>query len=319
MRKFLLLITLLFSWATQATPGPVPDEHHKPDTYPKKQEFDNFYEDVGGDIRALMQCAKVQKKLVVVAHRGGFAPGFPENSLASIERTISHIPAILELDVVQSADGIDYLHHDKTLDRTTSGKGPYNKLPWSEVQALTLRDNGYTSTVHHPISFDQMLSAVKGRAFLMLDMKSPSSNKSIVERLKKAAMLKSSMFIAYNHGQAKDILQNAPEALIALGASSPEQIAKIADSKLDKRPFVALAGGIGANHTFIKDLIAKGHYAVGGSHFGVEPPDAKLGTHSTIEEYQHAASNGFQLAVTNRPFFTYRYLHQKQQVLSKCH
>jgi glycerophosphoryl diester phosphodiesterase len=273
---------------------------------------------VNGDIKALLDCAKEQNKLIVVAHRGGFAPGFPENALASIQRTLDHIPVVVELDVVSSSDGIDYLHHDNTLDRTTTGHGPYDSKPWSEIQKLKLRDNGYSRTQQHPISFDEMLTAVKGKAFLMLDMKAPSSNKRIIEHLKTVNMLKSTIFIAYNHDQAHDILSVAPSAIIALGASSPEQIKAITNSHLDKSPFVALAGGIGSDKAFIKELSAEGHYALGGSYYGELPPDARVVTHLKVPEYDNAADNGFQLVVTNAPILTYRYLQQHDQAVNHC-
>ena len=57
------------------------------------------------------------------AHRGGSALG-PENTLAAFERGIRAGADGLELDVRLSADGVPVVHHDATLDRTTSASGP---------------------------------------------------------------------------------------------------------------------------------------------------------------------------------------------------
>ncbi|MBI3048863.1 MAG: glycerophosphodiester phosphodiesterase [Acidobacteria bacterium] len=60
---------------------------------------------------------------LVFAHRGGCALG-PENTLAAFDLGLAAGADGLELDVHLSADGIPVVHHDATLDRTTSGSGP---------------------------------------------------------------------------------------------------------------------------------------------------------------------------------------------------
>jgi glycerophosphoryl diester phosphodiesterase len=60
---------------------------------------------------------------LVFAHRGGCALG-PENTLAAFDRGMAAGADGLELDVHLSADGVPVVHHDATLDRTTSASGP---------------------------------------------------------------------------------------------------------------------------------------------------------------------------------------------------
>ncbi len=57
------------------------------------------------------------------AHRGGAALR-PENTIAAFDHGLSLGADGLEFDVHLSRDGIAVVHHDKTLDRTTSGRGP---------------------------------------------------------------------------------------------------------------------------------------------------------------------------------------------------
>ena len=57
------------------------------------------------------------------AHRGGSALG-PENTLAAFDLGMRAGADGLELDVHLSADGVPVVHHDATLDRTTSASGP---------------------------------------------------------------------------------------------------------------------------------------------------------------------------------------------------
>jgi glycerophosphoryl diester phosphodiesterase len=60
---------------------------------------------------------------LVFAHRGGCALG-PENTLAAFDLGLAAGADGLELDVHLSADGVAVVHHDETLDRTTSASGP---------------------------------------------------------------------------------------------------------------------------------------------------------------------------------------------------
>jgi glycerophosphoryl diester phosphodiesterase len=60
---------------------------------------------------------------LVFAHRGGCALG-PENTLVAFDHGMQAGADGLELDVHLSADGVPVVHHDSTLDRTTSESGP---------------------------------------------------------------------------------------------------------------------------------------------------------------------------------------------------
>ncbi len=70
-----------------------------------------------------------------VAHRGAGKLA-PENTLASFREGARHGYRAFECDVKLSADGIPFLLHDATLDRTTSGRGRAADLTWSELSRL---------------------------------------------------------------------------------------------------------------------------------------------------------------------------------------
>jgi len=60
---------------------------------------------------------------LVFAHRGGSALA-PENTMAAFENGLALGSDGLELDVHLSRDGVVVVHHDRTLDRTTTLGGP---------------------------------------------------------------------------------------------------------------------------------------------------------------------------------------------------
>lgn len=70
-----------------------------------------------------------------VAHRGG-GHDAPENTIAAIRAASENGATGVELDLEFTADGVPILMHDETVDRTTNGSGPLNKLLFSELRKL---------------------------------------------------------------------------------------------------------------------------------------------------------------------------------------
>jgi glycerophosphoryl diester phosphodiesterase len=72
---------------------------------------------------------------LVFAHRGGGLVG-PENTLAAFDQGLALGADGLELDVHLSRDEVAVVHHDRTLERTTSGAGPLAARAAAELAAL---------------------------------------------------------------------------------------------------------------------------------------------------------------------------------------
>ncbi|MFO1338891.1 MAG: glycerophosphodiester phosphodiesterase [Burkholderiaceae bacterium] len=70
-----------------------------------------------------------------IAHRGAGKLA-PENTLAAFRVGASHGYRAFECDVKLSADGVPFLLHDATLDRTTDRRGRAADLAWSELSRL---------------------------------------------------------------------------------------------------------------------------------------------------------------------------------------
>lgn len=70
-----------------------------------------------------------------IAHRGAGKLA-PENTLAAFRVGASHGFRVFECDVKLSADGVPFLLHDATLQRTSSGHGIAGALDWSELARL---------------------------------------------------------------------------------------------------------------------------------------------------------------------------------------
>jgi glycerophosphoryl diester phosphodiesterase len=70
-----------------------------------------------------------------IAHRGAGTLA-PENTLAAFRAGAAHGYRAFECDVKLSADGVPFLLHDATLERTTSGVGAAGVRSWSDLSRL---------------------------------------------------------------------------------------------------------------------------------------------------------------------------------------
>lgn len=73
-----------------------------------------------------------------IAHRGAGKLA-PENTLAAFRLGARHGYRMFECDVKLSQDGVPFLMHDATLERTTDASGVAGDRPW---HALAQRDAG---------------------------------------------------------------------------------------------------------------------------------------------------------------------------------
>ena len=69
------------------------------------------------------------------AHRGAGKLA-PENTLAAMRVGYEHGYRMVEFDVKLSGDGVQFLLHDETLDRTTDARGRADALTWGELAKL---------------------------------------------------------------------------------------------------------------------------------------------------------------------------------------
>lgn len=70
-----------------------------------------------------------------LAHRGA-GKRAPENTLAAFQLGAAHGYRAFECDVKLSADGVPFLLHDATLQRTTNGQGLAGERVWDELARL---------------------------------------------------------------------------------------------------------------------------------------------------------------------------------------
>jgi len=80
-----------------------------------------------------------------IAHRGAGKLA-PENTLAAFRLGAAHGYRMFECDAKLSADGVVFLMHDATLERTTNGQGIGGDQPWAALAQLDA--GGWHSRAH---------------------------------------------------------------------------------------------------------------------------------------------------------------------------
>ncbi|MBC7960580.1 MAG: glycerophosphoryl diester phosphodiesterase membrane domain-containing protein, partial [Vallitaleaceae bacterium] len=119
----------------------------------------------------------------IASHRGdGFSA--PENSMSSIQSALAKGVDAIEIDIQMTKDGILVLNHDLTLKRIARVDYKVSELTYEELQKI---DIGDYYAVYYKDEFiptlDSVLDAAKGKAQLIIEIKSYSYNQELVEKL----------------------------------------------------------------------------------------------------------------------------------------
>jgi glycerophosphoryl diester phosphodiesterase len=127
---------------------------------------------------------------IIVGHRGA-AGHAPENTMASFRKAIEFGVDVVELDVHLTNDGVVVVHHDNSLDRTTSGKGEIKSHKWDHISKL---DAG-TSFSHYfknetVPSLEDVIKLCKGKTEVLIEIKDgedvyPEIEDRIIELIRK--------------------------------------------------------------------------------------------------------------------------------------
>ena len=185
-------------------------------------------------------CLRESGGLVIAAHRGGFAPGYPENAIESMEHGLASGLFVFEVDVAESRDGV---LHDRTLGRTTTGDGFVADTDWADIAALRLVDNdGRVTSFAPPRLTDALLWAKRNGAVLELDRKDTTSFRNIISNVRAAEAEDHVVLISYTDDQAAEIARLAPELMLTATARGGRDIAALEDAGVDPSRLIAWTG-----------------------------------------------------------------------------
>lgn len=107
--------------------------------------------------------------VLAVSHRGDWRYA-PENSLMAVQRCIDLGLDIVEIDVRLTKDGHLVAMHDKTVDRTTNGKGLLSEMTLEEVKQLRLKNAcGVRHSKQQVPTLEEIMTLTKDKIMVNLD------------------------------------------------------------------------------------------------------------------------------------------------------
>lgn len=107
-------------------------------------------------------------KVSVISHRGDWR-NTPENSIRAIQNCIDLGVNMVEIDIKKTKDNELILLHDKTLDRTTTGKGLPQDYTLAEIKQMRLRNGAGVATSHQMPTLEEAMIVAKGKIWVNID------------------------------------------------------------------------------------------------------------------------------------------------------
>ena len=254
------------------------------------------------DLSAMLDCFEAKGQTLVSAHRGGPGPGLPENAIATMDALLAAQPAIMEVDVGQTRDGVLFLLHDDRLERTTTGFGEAAAQDWAALSQLKLKDNWGWVTPYAIPKLDEALAWAKGRTVLQIDFKRSANVDAVVAAIRGADMAKSVILIAYSVDQAATLHRAAPEMLISVSVDGPEDVAALKAAGIPDDRMVAFTGTRLPRPELYGELDRQNIEVIFGT-LGRPPRsmDAVIDRLGMDERYAELGKEGVDILATDRP------------------
>ncbi|WP_086617264.1 glycerophosphodiester phosphodiesterase family protein [Erythrobacter tepidarius] len=254
------------------------------------------------DLSAMLDCFEAAGQTLISAHRGGPTPGLPENAIATMDALLAAYPAIMEVDVGQSADGMLFLLHDDRLDRTTTGTGEAAAQDWAALSKLRLKDNWGWVTPYAIPRLDEALDWAKGRTVLQIDFKRSVNVDKVIAAIRAAGMERSVILIAYSVDQAAALHRAAPEMLLSVSVNDLDDVAALKSVGIPADRLVAFTGTRYPRPELFAELdrddIEVIFGTLGGSPRSIDAVIARLGMD---ERYPDLGREGVDIIATDRP------------------
>jgi len=150
----------------------------------------------------------------LAAHRGA-GKRAPENTLAALRLGHKHGYRMAEIDVKLSADGVAFLLHDHTLERTTNGTGLVRDHSAAELRKL---DAGEGEKI--PL-LQEVVELALGKVGLVIEIKQvpplyPGLEEKLVNMLRQLGALSECAVVSFNHMAIHELRKMEPSLQLGI-------------------------------------------------------------------------------------------------------
>lgn len=272
------------------------------------------------DLPTFFDCVRESGGMVMASHRGGPAPGYPENGLETLQYATDNATIIHEIDVAESRDGVLFLLHDRTLGRTTTGDGMVADTDWDTIATLNLVDaSGKVTDFKPPKLSDVLLWAKQTGTIVELDKKQTTSYRNIISHVRAAGAEQNVILITYNDNQAKEVARLAPDLMMTAGINSRDHQEELEAAGVDMTKLIAWMG--------INNPNTRAFQAIGSR--GIETAFGTLGrkgerlddlyiADGDFSEFQDLADGGLTLLATDEVYKVADALSVDEKAMAAC-
>ncbi|RAN32916.1 glycerophosphodiester phosphodiesterase family protein [Hyphomonas pacifica] len=252
---------------------------------------------------AYFDCLRENKGIVIAAHRGGPARGYPENAIETMQYNFDHGVRVFEIDIAETRDGVLTLMHDDRLNRTSTGRGYVSDISWSDMSGLKLVDNdGQRTDFSPPKLTDALLWATETGAILELDRKKTTSFRNIADAVYAADAEENMIFISYTDDEAAEIASIDPEFMMTASVRGGRDIAALEARGVDPEHLIGWTGTDRPDEAaWHRNALNEVESAFGTLGRAGERLDDQYMADGNGSEYQDLADMGLVMLATDRP------------------
>ncbi len=273
-----------------------------------------------GPLPEFFDCVRENGGMLIASHRGGPAPGYPENALETLKYATASGIIIHEIDVAESRDGILFLMHDRSLGRTTTGSGAVADTDWTTISSLNLEDNSGRRTAFTPPKLsDVLLWARDAGAIVELDKKETTSFRNIISHIRAAKAEDHVILITYDDRAAEEVARLAPDLMMTASLHSRSHQGELERGGIDMNNVIAWMGTREPNTRAFEAIGSRGiETAFGTLGRPGERLDDQYIADGNLQEYRDLAEGGLTLLATDEPYRVAEELSVDDNALALC-
>lgn len=160
----------------------------------------------------------------LIAHRG-YSAIAPENTMAAFDRALQCGATAVECDLQRSRDGHLVVIHDRTLNRTTSGRGAVRSRRLDELRLLSAgyaRRFGPRFSGERLLTFDELLRRLQYHAHLFAEIKREavardgSDRREMIQWVRELKMMNDVTFISFDWSAIQGMRSMDPDLRLGL-------------------------------------------------------------------------------------------------------
>ncbi len=143
-----------------------------------------------------------------IGHRGCRVDS-DENTLQAFRMALENGADIIELDIHKTKDNKLVVIHDKTIDRTTNGKGEVKELTSAKIKEFRTKKKGFLIPL-----LSEVLDAYKTKLNFIIELKGENVREPLIKMVRKKGLIDNCVFSSRDLGELFLLKSEMPKSKI---------------------------------------------------------------------------------------------------------